>query len=340
MSEEKFFGLQQHAIGNPQDVISTIELKIPELQDDQVLVDLIASPINYGDAYGIKGMEIEGFNLPTPQFPTLLGGEGTAKIVKTGTGVSNVQISDHVILPLGSKPWRERFVISSQGLFPIPKTHELQLSMLTVSPQTAYGMLKDFQDLKQGDWIIQNAANSSVGCCVIGLAKWMGLKTINIVRRNELIETLKSIGADHVVVDSADVIKKIQEIEGVGNIKLGLDAVGGKSTNKLAAVLSPGGTIVSYGVLESQFIQLNAVILLMKNLSVHGFYTGFWYQKTDPEKQHSLLKKFIELVTQDRLKVPIEKTYSLRSYKEALTHAIKSGRKGKIVFTGPGYEST
>ena len=108
----------------------------------------------------------------------------------------------------------------------------------------------------------------------------------------------------------------------------------------VTAALSPGGTIVSYGILESQFIHLNAVILLMKNLSVHGFYTGFWYQKTHPEKQHSLFKKFIELVTQDRLKVPIEKTYSLRSYKEALTHANKSGRKGKIVFTGPGYEST
>jgi len=198
-------------------------------------------------------------------------------------------------------------------------------------------MLTWFTKLDEGDWIIQNASNSSVGCNVIGLAKSMGIKTINIVRREEVVQDLKLLGGDHVLVDSPDIVQKITQLEGIGPIKLGIDAIAGKATNKLAAVLAPGSKIVSYGLLESQFIHLNTALVVMKKLSVHGFYTGHWFQETDSKTRMKVQKSWIDLIGKGELKIPIEQTYSLRAYKEALTHASKFGRKGKILFTGPGY---
>ena len=139
-------------------------------------------------------------------------------------------------------------------------------------------------------------------------------------------------------MDSPEVIPKILQVENLKPIKLGLDAVGGNATNVLVTVLSPGGTIVSYGLLGGQYMHLNIPLIVMKNIRIQGFYTGYWHQTTKPEDQITFKKNLIELITNNQVKVPIEKTYSLSEYKDALVHASKSGRKGKIIFTGPSYE--
>src|SRR5881227_3786709 len=73
--------------------------------------------------------------------------------------------------------------------------------MLKINPITAWRMLHDFVELKPGDWLIQNAANSGAGRAVIHITKELGYKTVNIVRRAELIDELRAEGADVVVVD-------------------------------------------------------------------------------------------------------------------------------------------
>ncbi len=64
--------------------------------------------------------------------------------------------------------------------------------MLAVNPVTAALLLSEFKTLKPGDWIVQSAANSGVGRSVIAYAQERGLKTVNIVRREELVAELKS----------------------------------------------------------------------------------------------------------------------------------------------------
>ena len=77
---------------------------------------------------------------------------------------------------------------------------------MSVNPSTAYRMLNDFVSLKEGDYIIQNGANSAVGQAVIQLARHMKIKTINIVRDRENMDDLKKVlndlGATHVITDS------------------------------------------------------------------------------------------------------------------------------------------
>ena len=83
--------------------------------------------------------------------------------------------------------------------------------MLGINPPTASLLLDEASDLKPGDWVVQNAANSGVGRSVIPIAKARGLKTINVVRRPELIPELEAIGGDLVVVDEDDAIDKIRD---------------------------------------------------------------------------------------------------------------------------------
>src|SRR2546425_4584369 len=75
--------------------------------------------------------------------------------------------------------------------------------MLGINPPTAALLLNESIDLRPGDWVAQNAANSGVGRSLIAIAKARGLKTINFVRRPELVPELQAVGGDLVIVDQS-----------------------------------------------------------------------------------------------------------------------------------------
>src|SRR6202040_1509845 len=134
------------------------------------------------------------------------------------------------------------------GLFALPPGADpQQLSMLAINPPTAALLLSEYVNLKPGEWVVQNSANSAVGRWVIAFAKARGLKTANIVRRQELVAEIEAIGGDVVVVDSPDVSKQIRgDVGGQAELRLALDGVSGPASGVLASTLSPHGTLVSY----------------------------------------------------------------------------------------------
>lgn len=95
--------------------------------------------------------------------------------------------------------------------------------------------------MQEGDWFIQNGANSGVGRSAIQLGRLWGLKSINVIRNRPGVEELKGelkrLGADVVVMEEelADktLWETLQKEAGVGSVKLGLNCVGGKSATEL-----------------------------------------------------------------------------------------------------------
>jgi mitochondrial enoyl-[acyl-carrier protein] reductase / trans-2-enoyl-CoA reductase len=74
---------------------------------------------------------------------------------------------------------------SPEALLPLPKTAKISpvsAATISVNPFTADRMMLDFIQLKEGDWVVQNGANSGVGQNVIQLARIRGFKTVNIIR--------------------------------------------------------------------------------------------------------------------------------------------------------------
>src|SRR5271154_3741653 len=197
--------VQLTAYGNPVEGLKHVNIPEPEAPGpNQVLIGVEFSPVNPSDlllARGIYGIR--------PALPTVVGGEGVGRVLAVGAGAENVKVGDRVVAPLSSFTWRERMVISAEGLFALPADADpQQLSMLAINPPTAALLLSEYVDLKPGEWVVQNSANSSVGRWVIAFAKVRGLKTANIVRRPELVAELEAIGGDLVVVDSPDLAER------------------------------------------------------------------------------------------------------------------------------------
>ena len=113
-----------------------------------------------------------------------------------------------------------------------------QAAMLKINPLTAWRLLHGYVRLERGDWLIQNAANSAAGRAVIQISRKLGYKTVNIVRREELIEDLRAEGGDVVLVDGEKLRDEVAEATGRAPIRLGLNAVGGESALRLANTLA------------------------------------------------------------------------------------------------------
>jgi NADPH:quinone reductase-like Zn-dependent oxidoreductase len=219
--------VQLTAYGEPVEGLSYVDIPEPDAPGpNQVLIGVEFSPLNPSDlllARGIYGIR--------PVLPTVIGNEGAGRVLDVGPGVQNVRVGDRVLTPLSSFSWRERMIVPASGLFALPPgAPPQQLSMLAINPPTAALLLSEYVNLKPGEWVVQNAANSAVGRWVIAFAKARGLKTVNIVRRPELVPDLQAIGADAVVVDSPDVTKEIKKALSQAELRLALDGVSGPAT--------------------------------------------------------------------------------------------------------------
>ena len=308
------------AYGNLVDGLKYVEIPEPEAPGpNQVLIGIEFSPLNPSDlllAQGIYGIR--------PALPTVIGNEGVGRVLDVGPGVQNVKAGDRVLAPLSSFTWRERMVVPASGLFALPPGADpQQLSMLAINPPTAALLLSEYVNLKPGEWAVQNAANSAVGRWVIAFAKARGLKTVNIVRRPELVPELQAIGGDVIVVDSPDVSKEIKEAVGQAELRLALDGVSGPATGVLASTLSPHGVLVSFAAMSGAPMSISPLDVIFKPITVRGFWLGH------PEfaaKSAPAIAQAAEMIASGRVHIPVAATYALSSIKEAVAHAQRGGK--------------
>ena len=312
--------VQLIAYGDPIEGLKYLDIPTPGTPGpNEVLIGVEFSPLNQSDlllARGIYGTR--------PALPTVIGNEGVGLVLAMGPGVQNVKLGDRVLAPLSSFTWRERMVLSADGLFALPSDADpRQLAMLAINPPTAALLLSEYVNLKPGDWVVQNSANSGVGRWVIAFAKTRGVKTVNIVRRPELAAELKAIGADVVVVDSPDIAKEIKAAVGQAELRLALDGVSGPATGLLAATLSPHGTLVSYAAMSLAPMSISPLEVIFKPLTIRGFWLGH------PEyevKSASAIKEAAQMIGSGQVHIPIAATYPLSSIKEAVAHAQRGGK--------------
>ncbi|UHQ55882.1 zinc-dependent alcohol dehydrogenase family protein [Microbulbifer sp. YPW16] len=313
----------------PQEVIEAVECETPELKEGEVLLELLASPINPSDVLTLTG----DYGM-LPPLPAVGGNEGVARVVEHGPGVSAPEIGQTVLLPVGIGTWRTHFTVPADKLLPLPNEADpLQLSMISINPPTASLMLSEFVDLQPGDWVIQNAANSGVGNYLIQLAHIRGFKTVNIVRRESLVEPLKAQGADVVLVDGDDLPARVKEATGGADIKLGIDAVGDTATGRIADCLAEGGTLVNYGMMSGKPCKISPTALIFKGVSMRGFWLARWFEAASPQDQQKVYGELTKLIIAGKLKAPIDSTFSVKDIKDAVAAAAEGGRDGKILVT-------
>jgi NADPH:quinone reductase-like Zn-dependent oxidoreductase len=311
----------------PQDVIDAVPFERPALAPGQALVAVLAAPINPSDVLMLTGAYGQ-----LPPLPAVGGSEGVGRVVEQGPQTTGPAVGQTVLLPAGSGTWATHLVVPAAHLVPLPNDADpQQLAMLTVNPPTASLLLSDFVELQPGDWVIQNGANSGVGSYVVQLAKLRGLKTVNVVRREAAVEGVRAQGGDVVLVDGDDLAERVKAATGGAPVKLGIDAVGGKATLRLAAALAEGATLVNYGALSGQACEVSPRELVFRDITLKGFWLARWFRSTPMAQQRALLGELAGLIAAGKLGTPIQATYDVPQIKEAVAAAAAGERQGKIL---------
>jgi NADPH:quinone reductase-like Zn-dependent oxidoreductase len=318
-------------IGNPADVLEVKTEASRALKKGEVRVQVLAAPINPSDVLQIAGNY--GVDAILPARP---GSEGVGRVKEISSGVKTLKVGQLVLLASGST-WAEEQVGPAEGFLPLPDLGPIsadvieQLAMSAVNPLTALLMLNSFEDIEEGQWIAQSAANSAVGGYVIQLAKQRGIKTVNIVRREGLAEGLLAKGADIVLIDGPDLAKQIAKATDNASIRLALDPVGGDTYARLAESLGYGGTLVAYGFLSGKPPMLNTGQLIFNDTRLRGFWLYKWYQTATIQEKQEVFGQVIPLIVNGTLKANIDSRYTVDQIEQAVTRAWEGGRNGKVL---------
>src|ERR1700712_2555326 len=251
--------------GEPDDILSLHTHSISPAHSNLLTLRFLAAPINPADINQLQGVYPSKptftTSLGTPNAVAVGGNEGVAEVIAAGGKVKGLKKGDWVIMKgPGFGTWRTHAQTTEDGLLKIENKDgvtPIQVGTVSVNPCTAYRMLKDFVDLKEGEWFIQNGANSGVGRAAIQLGKLWGYKSINIVRDrkeglDELKKELHDLGADVVITDtellSQDINDKIGQWTNGGRepVRLGLNCVGGKPVTGMAKRLESEGQVVTH----------------------------------------------------------------------------------------------
>ena len=317
--------------GNPPEIVEVVELEEADPAAGEILCRIEAAPIAPSHILNLSG----AYGDP-PELPAVPGNDALATVVEVGPGVTRFQAGDRLLLPRGPGGWRQFAVVKADDVtvdFP-PGGDPLQLAMLLANPPTAYLMLTEYVQLQPGDWVIQNAANSSTGQYLVELAKHFGWRSVNVVRREGPVAMLQACGADVVVVDGPGLAGRVATATGGADIRLAIDAVAGAATARLATCLAPKGTIVNYGLLSGEPCQVPPSDVVFREITLTGFWLHKWLsEKSSPDERARVYELLRDLVVQGVLHAQVEATYPLAKAKDAVAHAMRDGRNGKILFT-------
>ena len=317
----------QHAYGAPRDALRLEDRPQAEPAPDEVVVQIEAAAMHIADLRTIEGAD--GFRYPLPRTP---GYEGIGRVLRAGVS-SGHREGDRVFPALGSGTFRDQVLCRGADCLPAPEGDAAQLCLLTVNGATAAVLLEDFADLRPGDWLLQNAANASCGRYLIRLSRQIGVSTVNIVRRPELVDELRDLGADVVLVDGPDLASRVHGATGGAPLKLGIDAVAGAATQRIAECLAPGAPLVAYGALSGQRCELDFYLMFRQGTVLHGLSFVRQLQRRTPDEVRALYARLAASMATGALVARIAARYPLERIVDACGHAARVGadREGKII---------
>jgi len=313
--------------GSPEKVLGTQEVEQPVPGPGQVLIRMVLSPVHNHDLMTIAGQY--GFK---PKLPAVPGTEAVGVVEALGEGVTNLKLGQRVAGG-GEATWAEFYLGQAARLVPVPEGVSDETACQLVSMPLSAKMLLESLDLKAGDWIVQNAANGAVGKLVAQYGKEKGIHVLGLVRRAEAVDELKALGIDNVVATDAEGWQDAaRAITGGAPVIRAVDSLGGDGAVQVLGVASDGAQLVSFGAMTGRPLKISPSDLLFRGITVKGF----WGAKPPvaPERIGVLLGELIADAAAGKLKLEIEKAYSIDEVAEAARASGEPGRKGKIAIRG------
>ena len=321
--------------GEPRDVLAVREVPTPEPGPGEVLVRMIATPINPSDLLVVRGR----YGV-LPTLPATPGFEGVGVVEKAGSGLIGKMVVGKRVAAINSAGgnWAEYAVIPARQARPVPAgLADEQVASFFVNPMTVLAMVRRVLEVPKGAWLLQSAANSNLGRMVIRLAGADGIRTVNVVRRRESATELKGLGADAVVAaEEGPIVEQVRSAVGGEPIRYALDPVGGEIGSAVFRCLSPGGRLLVYGSLSEDPLRIESRSLIAGRTRIEGFWLGHFMRERSMLGALRLFHEIGGLIGSKVLATDVGPTFPLADIHKAVEEAEGPGRHGKVLLRTSG----
>ncbi|WPB55047.1 zinc-binding dehydrogenase [Xylophilus sp. GOD-11R] len=231
--------------------VSLEPVPVPEPADNEVLVRLQAAPINPSDL----GLLFGAADLSTLQagdngdLPTItarvpdaamksmagragqsmpVGNEGAGRVVRAGASPAAQALLGKTVAVIGGAAYAQYRAVPVEQCLLLPEGASARDGASSfVNPLTALGMVETMK--REGHHaLVHTAAASNLGRMLHRICAKDGIALVNIVRKPEQVELLRSLGATHVCDSSAsDFLPKLTDALAATGATIAFDATGG-----------------------------------------------------------------------------------------------------------------
>jgi len=236
--------------------LSIVKVDTPTPADDEVLIEILAAPINPSDlalltTFGgdLSNISISGSGDDTVASmkvrPAVMrsmksrldksmpaGNEGAGVVVDAGSNVKGL-VGKTVGLAGGSMYAQYKCAPAINCLVMEDGTTPVEAASSFVNPLTALSFVETMK-MENHSAIVHTAAASNLGQMLIKICQIDGIPLVNIVRKNEQVEILKGIGAKYICnTNDPDFMESLINALVETGATLGFDATGGGNDGEL-----------------------------------------------------------------------------------------------------------
>jgi NADPH:quinone reductase-like Zn-dependent oxidoreductase len=317
----------QDRYGEPEAVLKLEDIATPVLKDDEVLVRIHAASLHVGDWILVRGVPYVarmavGMGKPKNRIP---GTDMAGTVESVGKDVTQLRPGDEVFgWAMGA--FAEYASAKADQFVPKPASLTFeQAAAVGVSASAALQLLRDQGNVKPGQKVLINGASGGLGTFAVQIAKALGADVTGVCSTRN-VETVKSIGADHVIdYTQEDFTQGKQRYDFI------LDNVGNHSLSAMRRVLTPTGKLqTNNGTTGGRWFGTSGTMIKTTVLS------RFVHQQAGPSIKFQNRNDLIALkglIEAGKVKPVIDGTYPLGETAAAIRHLGEGHARGTIVIT-------
>lgn len=311
-------------------IVTVKEVEVPVPKSGEVLVKVLAAPINPSDQLFVKGLYPAG---KSP--PCIAGFEGSGEVVETGGGWIAKRLLGKKVAVVASATggtWAEYMTANAQTCIALKENIDIdQGSCFFVNPLTVL-MFGDY--IKKGKYkaAVHTAAASQVGRMLLRWSLKENINLINIVRRQEQVDLLTSLGAKYILNSSdSDFEDKLRKMSSDLDARIAFDAISGHMTTKLVNNLPHYSSIYIYGLLEEKPIEpIHPTKLLFESKKIEGAWLHDWLKDSSLYSKIKVMSQ-VQNMLNNTLSTTISARFGLNNIEQALEHYSKNMSAGKVI---------
>ncbi|CAA7625064.1 NADPH:quinone reductase [Magnetospirillum sp. LM-5] len=306
-----------------------VDFATPVPGPGQVLIDVAAAGVNFADSLITAGKYQEPV-----QPPFVPGMELAGTIAALGDGVTGFATGDRVMATVTGGAFAEQAVADVTDVYHLPD----QLDFVTAAGfPVAYGTshlgLKVKAGLKAGEVLVVHGAAGGVGLTAVEIGRALGATVIGTAGGPDKVKVALEHGADHGIdYKDQDIRARVKELTNGRGADVVYDPVGGQVFDASLRSIAPDGRILVVGFASGTVPQIPANILLVKNVTVIGYYWGA-YRKLNPAMVRASMQEALDWWAAGTLFPHVSKTLPLAEAAEAIAMLKSRSATGKVVLT-------